>query len=278
MELSFYKLRLFRNDFVLVPPNPKQTLPDEIAANLARSILRRRTGVGAAGLILLDTDGQQAIQIRFYDASGSSLDPSGDALLCASRYLFDSGRTDGRNIRLATRSQVNEVSIVDSNQLELDIGTPIDPRTNLRVDPSPEADTLTHIEVDGKSYATMAVLLKTPCLVFLPAPKLDLRTFSNRVQGEIGAGGLQPVFVRPLSPEEQKVFAWPTHEPIDCASIVGCAAVATSTSGFSEGIILSHYAATRAFVRWSRRENRVIVTSSPDYVFSGDYSSDVDSE
>ena len=278
MEVSFYKIRLFRNDFILIPPQREFEIRDELASQLSRNLCRRRIAVGATGLIVVDIESSQAPRIRIFDRTGRKVSRLLDALLCAGRYLFDSGRTDGRTLEISTDIGIAELLIVDSQQFEADVGTPTDPESGGAIDPSPTTYSGTNIVIEGRRYAATAVGLSVECMVFLPAPPHSLRSFNDKARDAIGAKGLLPVFVKPISPDEQRVYSWPQNDPIDCTSIVACSAVASGVSGYADGIVATRFAASRAFARWDLTKNRVAVTASPEYVFSGEISAEVESE
>jgi len=177
MEVSFYKIRLFRNDFILIPPQREFEIRDELASQLSRNLCRRRIAVGATGLIVVDIESSQAPRIRIFDRTGRKVSRLLDALLCAGRYLFDSGRTDGRTLEISTDIGIAELLIVDSQQFEADVGTPTDPESGGAIDPSPTTYSGTNIVIEGRRYAATAVGLSAtfPALVQRQGTRRDRR-------------------------------------------------------------------------------------------------------
>ena len=76
-SIDFYKMSGSGNDFILVD-NRTNTIPAELAPELARSLCRRKVSVGADGLILIENDQEVDFSWRFFNADGSSADMCGN--------------------------------------------------------------------------------------------------------------------------------------------------------------------------------------------------------
>ncbi len=272
MELSFYKVKIFRNDFLLIGDPSAEVARHENIAHIVKRLCRRRIGVGATGVILVGETGPEGTSLRFYGSDGSSMIPSADALLCAARYLFDSGRSDGHVVPFLIRSGAASVGVLDSNQLRVDLGRPHQVDSGAPLDPSPTHDFSVPVLVEERTYYVTPITCGTACQVFLPVPvHHGLKAFDRKVKSESPFADALPLYVRPFNPEEQRVFAWPVNEPVDCCALAACGAVSSILNGYADGIVLVRYGADSAFVDWNIRANRVTATASPRYVFAGEY-------
>ena len=89
MDLSFYKLRLCDSDLILFDDLGGDGR-DRDWVGLARALLHRRRGAGAARLALVSKP-ERDLWLRVFSPEGEG-GPCADAALCAARYLLDRSR------------------------------------------------------------------------------------------------------------------------------------------------------------------------------------------
>jgi hypothetical protein len=272
MELSFYKLRLFRSDFLLVQTADDRLLDAVDASAVAKAMCSRRRGVGASGLILLGSTDNDGTAIRLLDSDGVRRVPTADSLLCAARYLFDSGRTDGRAVPFASEETQATVEIIDSKQFRIDLGRPVRSTTGEAIDASPNHDYADRVLIDGRRYYVVLARIRDSYMIFIPLPvRHGLREFDRGIHGSAEIADHTPLYVRPSSPEAHRVYTWPAKRLVDCCELVGVSVVASNLNGYSDGIMLVRYGPDSAFADWNTRTNDLTVTASPEYVFVGEF-------
>lgn len=136
MNVSFFKLHVAGDDFILVDrsrPGHEEILgrPDMLPS-LAAAIADRRRGVGGRGVVFVGRPG--SFEVRIFDADGTENYTSGDALLCAARWAFDSGKTSGGKVRIATPSGEQVLSALDSRSFAVELpAPPLDSATRLEL-------------------------------------------------------------------------------------------------------------------------------------------------
>ena len=100
MTIPFYKLQLAGNGFILVDTgiDSLSALTSDRYADAARNLCDKRFGVGATAAIFLSPDNT----IRIFNGQGMTSGEADDAILCASRFAFDSGRITNHSIVFKT--------------------------------------------------------------------------------------------------------------------------------------------------------------------------------
>jgi diaminopimelate epimerase len=102
MRVALTKMHGARNDFVILDRRASPVSPLD---SFARSVCDRRTGVGADGLIAIETSSSQGILMRTINADGSEAEMCGNGIRCAARWLDESGEGD----RVAFETAAGEV-------------------------------------------------------------------------------------------------------------------------------------------------------------------------
>ncbi len=89
--IRFAKMEGSGNDFVLVN-GTKQALPRDLGET-ARSLCRRRTSIGADGLILVESSEREeaAVRFRFWNPDGGEIATCGNGTRCAARFATVEG-------------------------------------------------------------------------------------------------------------------------------------------------------------------------------------------
>jgi diaminopimelate epimerase len=87
--IRFVKMHGAANDFVVVD-HRTPLLDGAPAARLARMCDRRR-GIGADGVLLLETDPALDFAMRYFNADGHAADFCGNGARCIARFALDLG-------------------------------------------------------------------------------------------------------------------------------------------------------------------------------------------
>lgn len=88
MELQFVKMHGIGNDFVLVDCMGSDT-PEP--GQLARTLCRRRFGIGADGLLAVCPSDVADYRMRIFNADGSEAAICGNGLRCVGKYAYEHG-------------------------------------------------------------------------------------------------------------------------------------------------------------------------------------------
>ena len=125
---QFWKMSGSGNDFLFFdaridPPGAFAT-PEVIDRMCARA-----TGVGADGVVFIQSDATEAFRIRYFNRDGSLAELCGNASLCSARLATELGVVDRAGFRFATDAGVISARFV-GDEPEIDL----QPTTGLRAD------------------------------------------------------------------------------------------------------------------------------------------------
>jgi diaminopimelate epimerase len=165
MPTPVTKMHGTRNDFVILDLRTAHV--DDVAA-FGRWICDRHAGVGADGLIVLETSSLADVRMRVINADGSEAEMCGNGVRCAARWLDEAGEGDA--VRFDTLAGIVETRVIAR-----------EPEYLVRVAMSAPRTALTHVpHLDDARY----VDLGNPHVVIVrdSVDDLELSMIANGLQ------------------------------------------------------------------------------------------------
>ena len=272
MELDFYKLHLCGNDAVLLN-HLYSKLPDrEQLSRAARAMCPRRTGVGANSIIVAHRGAGAGIGMVHLTQRGSEARIHNDGALCLARFAFDSGFADGNRVEVDAPDISHAIDVIDSESFRISLGTPKTLDGEREVLEEPDTDSNQFVEIDGQRHVATPLRVQRPFMVVLSTLKgSSVRDLTRSMRRSLPSVRALPVFLRVISREEIRVHSWQPALLQDCTSTVAAAAAAGILNGFCDNDVVVNYKGHTLFVQWVQQTNRLLVTASPRYVYSGSF-------
>ena len=269
MEIDFFKLHTCTSDYILVNLLYKNQLDQKWFSSLAKKICRRKTGVGANGVIYLVRGDEFSVRLVYRDRRGKEGVLCNDALMCAGRFAFDSGLADQSQIVMETDWGIKAVEVIDSTSFRIDLGPPMATDMISELRDLSDVEVNRRVEIDGRTYIiTPLHLQKNAAVVIAGEDGLNISYMGKKIRESQSDPDLVPVFVRIYSREEIAMAGWRVN---DLSSAGGAGAVAAVLNGFCDPVLTVNYRRHALFVQWNQLSNHILVTSPAEYVFSGSY-------
>lgn len=271
MEFEFYKLRVCGNDQILV--NFLETTPPDpaVLAPLSRRLCDRVRGAGGSGVIYLLSRVEGRFHIKHYLPTGEESSIFPDTLVCACRYLFDSGYSRPDLVPFIESGHERDVRVVDSNHFTVNMGEPaLFDGTPVREGGNREYTR--NLEVGGRTVvATPLVLVRPAAAIFLGDERTgSLRNLSQMLSKSLeDAQRVQPVFIRVYDRDDLRIHLYFNRREKDYLSGAGSAAVAAVMNGLCDRQIMARAGRNDLYIRWNEKTNEVSVTAAAFYSFSG---------
>ncbi|MDR1748642.1 MAG: hypothetical protein LBR47_06240 [Spirochaetaceae bacterium] len=293
MEIPFYKMHIGGNGFLLIDLTRVPRLAGLEAVSLYPEVSRimcgHRYGVGAAGCIFLAPDNG----IRFFSHQGKETDYSGDALLCAARYAFDSGRITrnqaGTENLILFRTLKGEISlrIIGAHEFSLCLGSPFSALTGAVI--TPESMGMTEvIDVGDRAVRAAAVHIHEDVIAVFPgsAEGTELKELAKALRGHFKGRPVHIVMVRTITRETLVIRTADAGMSASCAA-AAAAVILCAVSGLSDKnavAVFSHRApeaavvpeadpdnSRRLAVLWDTEKNELTVIGTGGYLFEGTF-------
>ena len=120
MEIPFLKMHGAANDFVVI--DHRQAKLEAPLAPLVRQLCDRRRGVGADGVLLLESDGELDFRMRYYNSDGGDAEYCGNGARCLARLALDLGLGRSGEVRFRTDAGVQSARRVGHGRYEVKFG------------------------------------------------------------------------------------------------------------------------------------------------------------
>ena len=108
--MRFSKYHGCGNDFIIVDETKGQRTPDDERSRLAKLLCDRHFGVGADGLIFIETADGTDGAMRLFEPAGNEADMCGNGLRCVASYISDNIASGKELLTIMTRDGIKKVT------------------------------------------------------------------------------------------------------------------------------------------------------------------------
>ena len=280
-SLLFTKMQGIGNDFVVV--DARGTSGIDWSA-LSIELCDRHIGIGADGLLVLDTTQLADIMMWMYNPDGTP-DVCGNGLRCLARYAIDRKIVTGDTLRIATLGGVRNATAVRAGDsgpilaITVDMGTP-------RFDPPAVPIRLSSPEVFD--YPLNLGHGKSLSITALSTGSTHAVTFVNQLPDDVDFFSISPLVEKhPLFPERTSLMWCKVENPLrislrvwerGAGETLGCGtgACAAAVAAVRHNLVTAGVPVSVASnggelqVTWAPA-NEIIMTGPAEYVFDGAY-------
>lgn len=93
-------------------------------------LCRRHFGIGADGLMLVESSDKAHVKMAYYNADGSPAEMCGNGIRCFAKHVFDEKMVSDRHFDVETAAGIKHIEIVDdgqaaANQIRVDMGAAV---------------------------------------------------------------------------------------------------------------------------------------------------------
>lgn len=113
-KIIFTKMVASGNDFAVVDASQLRNCKSSLPV-LAKKICNRRFGIGADGLLLMESPRKADIRMRIFNADGSEAQMCGNGARCAAYWYSENKGKRGKKVNIETKAGIIESRITDNN-------------------------------------------------------------------------------------------------------------------------------------------------------------------
>jgi len=287
--MRFTKMQGLGNDYVYVNCFD-QTI--ENAADVARAVSDRHTGIGADGLILIEPSEFGDVRMSMFNADGFKAEMCGNGIRCVAKYAHEHGLAEAGGAFSVPGQQVFPASMtietgngVLTVGLEIDeddvvrnvcvnMGQPVLSPTEIPVDLPGQIVVDQPIQVLGRELPMTCVSMGNPHAVFFcdDLTVIDLEELGPAIENHhLFPNRVNVHFVQVEKPTEFAVRTWERGSGATLACGTGACAccVAAVLTGRAERLSTAHLPGGPLYLNWCEEDNCVYMTGPAVEVFEG---------
>lgn len=278
--IKFTKMQGCGNDFIIID-HEEALKADMHKDKLAKLICDRHFGVGADGLIIPNTEVEDAdIGWFFYNSDGSTAQMCGNGMRCFAKYVHDKGLVDKKSFSVKTLAGIIQPEILEDGRVRVNMSSPIFESEKI---PFLPAKNLNYkIAVRNRIFEGNAVSMGNPHFVIFVDKSENLLELAKNYGPEIETAVEFPEktnveFIKIKSYKKIELCVWERGCGITLACGTGACAsvVAGIMNGYVENNVDVELLGGMVNVVWNGSPNKpqgdVFLTGPAEYVFEGDF-------
>jgi len=229
-KVVFTKMSGTGNDFIVID-NRQHLFSENHSAFFAR-ICQRRTSVGADGALLVDTNDNQSLKMRYFNSDGKEAAMCGNGARCVAYFGFQKGLVSNHRFTLFSTEGQHDVEINGKN-VSLKMSQPYDFQTDLKILTESEFDEGGLLNTDVPHYVLFTSDIKDVDVTPLGAKYRSHEKFPN---------GVNVNFIQPLGENRISVRTYERgveDETLSCGTgSVASALIASKRFGYTSSILV----------------------------------------
>ncbi len=123
MMERFYKYHGAGNDFIMIDNRDKHFDVEE--AQKIKLLCDRHLGIGADGLILLETSDKADCFMNYYNADGSLAEMCGNGVRCLAKFFLEQMESDIKELSIDTRDGIKKIICNPDGSFSVNMGKPV---------------------------------------------------------------------------------------------------------------------------------------------------------
>lgn len=271
--LRFSKMHGLGNDFVVID-GVRQTV--NLSEAQVRYLADRNFGIGCDQLLLVEPSQTPDADFRYriFNADGGEVEQCGNGARCFSRFVFDQGLSQQREIRVETKAGLIAPRLEDDGNVTVNMGVP-------RFQPSEipflaDNEQVIHaLDVNGQTFDITVVSMGNPHAVQIvddvataPVREIgDLIEKHPRFPARVNAG-----FMEVVNPSHirLRVYERGAGETLACGTGACAAVVAGQRRGVLQSPVRVDTRGGSLTINWQGQGTPVLMTGPAVTVFTGE--------
>lgn len=258
--IEFYKCHGAGNDFIMID-NLKGDL--SFTSERIKSICDRHFGVGADGIILLETSDKADCFMNYYNSDGTEAEMCGNGVRCTAKFfLTQTGKTKN-TLNIDTRAGIKNIHVNNDDTYSVNIGKPVFEHADF---PSGE------ISVYGLKFNCVSMGNPHAVTIVENIKNIDIKIVGPKIENDVYfPNKINVEFVEKIDDTKYKVKVWERGcgETLACGT-GACATFAVLNKEYNfENEITLEFPGGKLYL--SKNQNNDIILRGPaEFVYKGE--------
>ncbi|MCR5136844.1 MAG: carbamoyl-phosphate synthase large subunit [Oscillospiraceae bacterium] len=275
--IAFTKMQDCGNDYIFIENfDGKISCPESLCVSLCQP----HYGIGADGIVLLESSRIADVRMRSFNRDGSEGKVAGNNLRCTGKYMYDRGYLRRETLTVETAGGIKKLTLFcrdgQVSSVTVDMGKAILTAAEVPVITEREKLVGSPVRIGDEEYTVTCLSVGNPhCVVFCDSiDGLDLESLGPRFEhAEIFPERVNTEFVRVVNRTNLRMRVWERGigETLACGTGACAAAVAAVENGCCESGTDIHVSLPGGELIVNVTDGRVTMTGGATKVFEGSF-------
>ncbi len=129
---TFYKYHGTGNDFIMIDNRDKSF---DLDVENIKLLCHRRFGVGADGMILMESSGKADCFMNYYNSDGTLAEMCGNGVRCIAKFFLEQTNSNVKELSIDTRDGIKKVICNEDNTFSVNMGAPVFTHSDFPTEP-----------------------------------------------------------------------------------------------------------------------------------------------
>ncbi|WP_425446957.1 diaminopimelate epimerase [Dethiothermospora halolimnae] len=273
--LYFEKFHGAGNDFIILNGLEEKLLSLPV---LAKDICDRHFGIGADGMIVVESSKIADIKMTFFNSDGSRAPMCGNGIRCFGKYVYDNKIVDKEVFDVETLAGIIKLEVIPSDKgiegIRVNIGEPIFDNNKFPINTEKSIVIEESIEVNNQEFKISALFIGTIHAVIFVAnlDEIDINTIGPCIENNSMFPEKTNInFCEVIDNKNLKVITWERGAGLTLACGTGAAATAVISSIVNKTDNNVNVYVPGGLLKIEKTEAGVYMTGPAELICKGNY-------
>jgi diaminopimelate epimerase len=278
--IKFTKMHGLGNDYLLIDAMKEAPPPEDRLSAIARAMCDRHFGIGADGIILVQTSRVADFRMRILNSDGSEAEMCGNGVRLFARFVFERGYIRERDMEIETGAGIIRPHLRlrggKVSGVRVDMGEPRLRRSEIPMKGADQERVVgERLRVAGRRYDFTAVSMGNPhCVIFVDdVGKVKMEEIGPAIEHhELFPRRTNVEFAHVIAEAEIEMRVWErgAGETLACGTGSSATLVAAVLNERSSRKVTMHLRGGDLKVSWNREDNHVFIEGPAEEICTGE--------
>lgn len=276
--MKFTKLHGLGNDYLFFDCTKEEL---ENPAEVSKKLSDRNFGAGSDGIILILPSKTSDFRMRIFNSDGSEAEMCGNGVRSFTKYVYDHGLTDKKNLKIETLAGTIKPEIVELDEnnkvklVKVNMGEPRLLRSEIPMLGTETRVVNEQLQLKDRLVRITCVSMGNPhAVTFVDSLDINVERIGKEIENhEVFPKRINVEFIQVLNENEINMRVWErgSGETLACGTGACASVVACVLNKKTNREVTVHLKGGDLNIEWNEKDNHVYMTGPTVEVYTGEY-------